>query len=149
MSPSQDFSQIPHPFAVEVPHHGTPLFAIEVHSKYSLPLYVKGKVHASPSVVKVKHPEIFLSDTDEIKWKKFLSPVVVQDFSQFPQPMAVVHQGTPLLAIDVHSLYSVPLYVKGKVHASPAVVNVKHPEVIPSDSNKLKLKKIIVTGCYR
>ena len=65
------------------------------------------------------------------------------------QPLAVVHQGTPLLAIDVHSLYSVPLYVKGKVHASPAVVNVKHPEVIPSDSNKLKLKKIIVTGCYR
>ena len=92
---------------------------------------------------------VFLSDTDEIKWTKFHSPVVVQDFSQFPHPVAVVHQGTPLFAIDVHSLYSVPLYVKGKVHASPAVVNVKHPEVIPSDSNELKLKKIIVTGCYR
>ena len=65
------------------------------------------------------------------------------DFSQFPQPVAVVHQGTPLLAIDVHSLYSVFLYVKGKVHASPPVVNVKQPEMIPSDSNDLNSQRFI------
>ena len=48
----QDEAQFPHPFPVEVRHHGTPLFAIEVHSKYSAPWYVKGNLQASPSVVK-------------------------------------------------------------------------------------------------
>ena len=50
-----------------------------------------------------------------------------QDLAQFPQPVAVVHHGTPLFDAVVHSLYSVPPYVKGKVHASPFVVNVRHP----------------------
>ena len=34
--------------------------------------------------------------------------------------MAVAHHGTPLFPMVVHSLYSVPLYVKGNSHGSLA-----------------------------
>ena len=57
----------------------------------------------------------------------FLSTLPAQDSAQFPHPVAVVHHSIPLFAIEVHLLYLIPPYVKGKVQVSPFVVRVKHP----------------------
>ena len=54
----QELAQFPHPVAVV--HHGTPLFATEVHLKYSVPLYVNGNLHDSPFVV--RQPDTALMD---------------------------------------------------------------------------------------